>query len=53
MNTLAVTWLKYYKDMGRDRYGDRITPVNQMFNNNEIIVCMVKRCSHNNQGALE
>ena len=53
MNTLDVTLHKYYDDMGWDKYGDRITPVIQMFNNNENIVCMVKRCSHNNQRALE
>ena len=53
MNTLDVTLHKYYDDMGWDKYGDRITPVIQMFNNNENIVYMVKRCSHINQGALK
>ena len=35
--------------MGWDKFGDGITPVIQILNNNENIVCMVKRCSHINQ----
>ena len=49
MHTLDITWHKYYEDMGWDKFGDRITPVIQMLNNHENIVCMVKRCSHINQ----
>ena len=53
MHTLDVTWHKYYEVMGWDKYGDRITPVIKLFNNNKNIGCMVKRCSHINQGAFE